>query len=163
MARIYKRTRRKTGPHSWQNITHRIDGTTFTSSSTKMGGFTTNISPKGVRKTTNNKGWIQTSFAPAYPKPKKSGSKSRSKKSNAAGFLGTLLFGTPAKPKKKHKAAPKKKTTAALNKSTTYVPKTKQYKTAIVETQDIDLHEEIFDYDPDTETLESLNKCKFFF
>lgn len=145
MARIYKRTRRKTGPHSWQTITHRNDGTTFTSSSTKVGGNTTNISSRGVRKTTNNKGWIQTSFAPAFPKPKKSGTKSRSKKSNSAGFLGTLLFGALAKSKKKPAA---KKTTAPKTTAPKVTSAPKSYSspkvTKKVKEPEVEVEESVF-------------------
>lgn len=76
MATAHKRTRRKTGPNSWLNITTRANGTTTTSSSTRVAGRTTTITPKGVRKTQNNNGWVVRTFTPTFKKPKSKSSAS---------------------------------------------------------------------------------------
>lgn len=102
MATQYKRTRIKTGPNSWINVTTRSNGTSSRSSSTSVAGRTTNISSRGVTRTTNNNGWVSKSFTPAFPKPKKSSTKSRKKNVDKL-WANTFSFLT-----KKKKSAPKK-------------------------------------------------------
>ena len=98
-----KRTRHKTGPNSWVNITTRSNGTSSRSSSTSVGGRTTNISSKGVTRTVNNNGWVTKSRIPAWPKPKKSSKKS----SRDTSYLWKNLFGGSKKKPAKKKPVPK--------------------------------------------------------
>ena len=77
MATAYKRTKRSTGPKSWLNITTKINGTVSTSSSTRVAGRTTTITPKGVRKTVNNNGWVTRKFTPTFTKPKRKSTTSK--------------------------------------------------------------------------------------
>ena len=94
MARAVKRRRIKRGPNTWMNITSRSDGTTYTSISNKNKGTTTNSSSRGVRKSTNNDGWVIRKNWSFLTKPKKE--KSHKENLGNTNFL-SFLFGKKKK------------------------------------------------------------------
>lgn len=123
MATAYKRTKIKTGPHSWINKTTRQDGTSFTSVTNKSstGGkssrnkstTTTNISSKGVRKTQNNAGYRLNITS---HKPKSSSTSSCTKPRKKSGSLPSFSFFGSKKSTTKSKAAYKPRKISAAER-----------------------------------------------